>query len=79
MAFQPHPAQAQDTDSLPPWEIEGNDYELGWGEAENFGYPLQQPMERRALVGGELTPNGAQITGIRVLSTVDGTEPYAGK
>lgn len=78
MAFQPHPAQAQDTDSLPPWEIEGNDYELGWGEAENFGYPLQQPMERRALVGGELTPNGAQITGIRVLSTVDGTEPFDG-
>ncbi len=78
MVIPPLPAQAQETtEDLPPWEIEGNDYELGWGEAENFGYPVkQQPMTRSALMGGALTPNGAEVTGIRVLSVADGTEPF---
>lgn len=78
MVLPPLSVQAQEmTGELPPWEIEGNDYELGWGEAENFGYPIrQEPMTRSALTGGALTPNGAEVTGIRVLSVVDGTEPF---
>lgn len=72
------PVKAQEQEELPPWEREGNDYELAWGGAENFGYPLAQPLTRSALRGGPLTPDGAEVTGLKVLSVVDGTEPFDG-